>query len=75
MSSLEHKDIDFKSIEAGKNEFSYTLENTGTLLTYQLITGKIEKVNRKRNCWIKKITIRISTGLRQIKTHDYISGW
>lgn len=63
MSSLEHKDIDFKSIEAGKNEFSYTLENTGTLLTYQLITGKIEKSIDREIAGLKKLNKEASPEL------------
>jgi hypothetical protein len=43
VSILENKEFDESKFEAGKNEFSYTLETTGTVLTYRLLTGHLEK--------------------------------
>jgi hypothetical protein len=72
MSTLENKDIDFDSIEKGKNEFSYTLENTGTIITYQLITGKLEKAVDREIAGLKKInkesSAQISVRLKHMIT-------
>ena len=72
MSTLENKDIDFDSIEKGKNEFSYTLENSGTTITYQLITGKLEKAVDREIAGLKKInkesSAQISVRLKHMIT-------
>ena len=72
MSTLENKDIDFDSIEKGKNEFSYTLENSGTIITYQLITGKLEKAVDREIAGLKKInkesSAQISVRLKHMIT-------
>jgi hypothetical protein len=42
LSTLENKEFDEKSIQRGINEFSFTLPNAGTLITYKLLTHKDE---------------------------------
>lgn len=70
LSILENKEIDFNSIEQGKNEFSYTLESTGTVITYKLITGKDEKLIEKEITGLKKINAdaspELTTRLKQM---------
>jgi hypothetical protein len=70
LSILENKDIDFSSIEQGKNEFSYTLESTGNVITYKLLTGKDEKIIEKEIAGIKKIqsdaSPELTTRLKQM---------
>ena len=55
MSTLEHKEIDFSTILEGKNEFNYTLESTGIPISYQLLTGKIEKEIEREITGLKKL--------------------
>jgi hypothetical protein len=70
LSILENKDIDFSSIEQGKNEFSYTLESTSNVITYKLLTGKDEKIIEKEIAGIKKIqqdaSPELTTRLKQM---------
>jgi hypothetical protein len=42
LSTLENKVFDEKAITKGVNEFSYTLPNSGVLITYKLLTHKDE---------------------------------
>ena len=70
LSLLENKEIDFDSIEKGKNEFSYTLESTGTVITYKLITGKDEKLIEREIAGLKKLhpdaSPELTTRLKQM---------
>jgi hypothetical protein len=70
LSVLENKVIDFDSIEKGKNEFSYTLESTGTVITYKLITGKDEKIIEREMAGLKKLnpdsSPELTTRLKQM---------
>ena len=70
LSILDNKDIDYSSIEHGKNEFTYTLESTGTVLTYKLLTGKDEKLIEKEIAGLKKINSdaspELTTRLKQM---------
>jgi hypothetical protein len=43
LSALKHKEIDWNLITEGVNEFSFTLPHTDTAITFQLITGHLEK--------------------------------
>ena len=63
ISTLEHREIDDSIFTSGKNEFSYVLENTGTVLTYRLITGHIEKKIEREIAGLKKLNKEISTDL------------
>jgi len=70
LSTLDNKEIDFSSIEKGKNEFTYTLESTGTVLTYKLLTGKDEKLIEKEIVGLKKLnpdfSPELTTRLKQM---------
>lgn len=55
MSTLDNKEIVESDYEAGKNEFSFTTPSTGTVLTYQLATGKLEKQIEREIAGLKKI--------------------
>ena len=63
ISTLEHREIDDSLFTSGKNEFNYILENTGTVLTYRLITGHIEKKIEREIAGLKKLNKEISTDL------------
>ena len=55
MSTLDNKEINEDDFEAGKNEFDFTTPSTGTVLTYQLSTGKVEKQIEREIAGLKKI--------------------
>jgi hypothetical protein len=63
MSTLENKEFDESKFEAGKNEFNFTTPATGTVLTYQLATGKLEKQIDRELAGLKKINKENSTEL------------
>ena len=63
MSTLENKEFDESKFEAGKNEFNFTTPATGTILTYQLATGKLEKQIDRELAGLKKINKENSTEL------------
>ena len=73
LSILDNKDIDYSSIEHGKNEFTYTLESTGTVLTYKLLTGKDEKLIEKEIAGLKKINSDASPELTTRLKHMILS--
>jgi len=52
---LENKPFDEKSITKGINEFSYTLPNSGTAITYKLLTHKDEMAIDAELKGLKKI--------------------
>ena len=55
LSKLDNKEVDLSNIIEGKNEFSYTLESTGTQIMYKILTGKDEKKIDKELAGYKKI--------------------
>ena len=55
MSVLENKDFDETSLTSGKNEFSFKLPSSDVTITYQLLTGKLEKAIEREIAGIKKI--------------------
>jgi hypothetical protein len=63
MSTLENKEFDESKFEAGKNEFSFTTPATGTVLTYNLSTGKLEKQIERELAGLKKINKENSSEL------------
>jgi hypothetical protein len=73
LSTLDNKEIDFSSIEKGKNEFTYTLESTGTVLTYKLLTGKDEKSIEREIAGLKKINSDTSPELTTRLKHMILS--
>lgn len=72
-STLENKEFDENEFEAGKNEFSYTLPSTGTILTYKLITGKDEKQINREVAGLKKINKDASPELSTRLKHMILS--
>ena len=55
LSKIDNKDLDISNIIEGKNEFTYSLESTGTNITYKILTGKDEKLVDKELKGYKKI--------------------
>ena len=55
MTTLENKEIDESKFKRGENNFTFTTPSTGTILTYRLATGKIEKSIEKELIGLKKI--------------------
>ena len=60
---LEPKDVDLSIFEGGKNELSYTLENTGTVLTFKLLNGHDEKKIDRELAGLKKVNPNSSADL------------
>ena len=72
LSELGSTKIDFDSLSKGQNSFEYTLPNSGTNITYKILTGKDEKTISKEIEGYKKIdkdaSPEISTRLRTMIT-------
>ncbi len=72
ISTLENKEIDDTEYEAGKNEFTFTTPSTGTILTYQLATGRVEKQIEREIAGLKKLkkenTADLTTRLKYLIT-------
>ena len=72
ISTLENKIIDDTDYEAGKNEFTFTTPSTGTVLTYQLATGRVEKQIEREIAGLKKLkkenTADLTTRLKYLIT-------
>ena len=73
LSTLDSKEFDTKDLEQGKNEFSYTLENTGTVLTYKILTGRDEKAIEREIAGLKKINKESSADLTTRLKHMILS--
>ena len=63
LSTLDNKEFNTKGLEQGKNEFSYTLESTGIVLTYKILTGRDEKAIEREIAGLKKINKESSADL------------
>ena len=63
LTELDNREFDTKGLEQGMNEFSYTIESTGTVLTYQILTGKGEKTIERELAGLKKINKEASPEL------------
>jgi hypothetical protein len=72
LSILESKKIDESLITKGKNEFSFTLPSSGTVITYKLLTGKDSKDIEKELEGLKKLNKQtppeLSTRLKHMIT-------
>jgi hypothetical protein len=55
LSQLDNKPFDETSISQGQNEFSYTLPNSGTIITYKLLTHKDEMAIEAELRGLKKL--------------------
>jgi hypothetical protein len=72
LSTLENKPLDESSISQGKNEFHYTLPNSGTKITFKILTGHDESKIERELTGLKKInkdsSPELSTRLKYIIT-------
>ena len=71
LSQIENKELDESLFQSGKNEFNYTLPNTGTEITFKLLTHGDEKKIQKELIGIKKLNNsnpEVSTRLKYIIT-------
>jgi len=70
LSTLENKEFDESSITKGVNEFKFTLPNSGTEITYKLLSHKDEMAIEAEIKGLKKINKKadpmISTRLKQM---------
>ena len=73
LSTLENKEFDIKSLEQGKNEFSYTIPSNDTVITYKLITGKDEKAIDREIAGLKKLNKDASPELTTRLKHMILS--
>lgn len=55
LSKLENKEFDESSITKGKNEFSFTLPHSNTLITYKILNGHDEKKIERELKGLKKL--------------------
>jgi hypothetical protein len=63
LSTLENKEIDKSKFEQGKNEFSFTLPKSGSIITFKLLThGDEVKIERELK-GLKKINPKLSADL------------
>ena len=63
LTELQPKEVDLSAFEGGKNELSYKLESTGTILTFKLLTGHDEKKIDRELAGLKKISPNSSAEL------------
>ena len=63
LTELDNREFDGSLMLGGKNEFSYTLPSTGTVLTYKIITGRDEKAIERELAGLKKINKESSPSL------------
>jgi hypothetical protein len=72
LTTLKNVEVDFDNLPKNTNKFNYTLPNSGTKITFKLLTGKDEKKIEKDLEGIRKITPdaspEISTRLKTIIT-------
>jgi len=73
LSTLENKDFDEKSITRGVNEFSFTLPNSGTMLSYKLLTHKDEMSIEAELKGLKKINKNASPDVSTRMKHMILS--
>lgn len=63
LTELDNREFDTKGLTQGINEFSYTIESTGTMLTYKILNGKDEKAIEREIAGLKKINKESSADL------------
>jgi hypothetical protein len=72
LSEVKHKDIDYKALEAGKNEFAYTMPSTGTNITFKLLTHGDEQLITQEVKGLQKLnkdsSAELSTRLKRVIT-------
>jgi hypothetical protein len=55
LTELDNREFDSSNIEKGKNEFSYKLPNSETMITYKILNGKDEKKIDRELAGLKKL--------------------
>lgn len=73
LSKLENKVIDEKLFEDGKNEFSFTLPSTNTVITFKLLTHGDEKLVDQEVAGLKKLNKESSPELSTRLKHMIVS--
>jgi hypothetical protein len=72
LSELKPKDIDYSTLEKGKNQFSFTMPSTGTTVTYKLATHADEIAIDQEVKGLKKFnkdsSTELSTRLKRLIT-------
>ena len=63
LTELDNKEFNTSDLEEGKNEFSYTLPNSNTVITYKILTGKDEKKIDRELAGLKKLNKEASPEL------------
>ena len=63
LTELDNKEFNTSDLEDGKNEFSYTLPNSNTVITYKILTGKDEKKIDRELAGLKKLNKEASPEL------------
>lgn len=73
LSTLENRKFDEKSIKRGENEFSFTLPNSGAIITYKLLTHKDEMAIDAELKGLKKINKHASPDVSTRMKHMILS--
>ena len=73
LSTLENREFDEKSITRGENEFSFTLPNSGAIITYKLLTHKDEMAIDAELKGLKKINKHASPDVSTRMKHMILS--
>ena len=72
LSEVKHKEIDYKALKAGKNEFAYTMPSTGTNITFKLLTHGDEQLITQEVKGLQKLnkdsSAELSTRLKRVIT-------
>ena len=63
LTELDNKEFNTSDLEERKNEFSYTLPNSNTVITYKILTGKDEKKIDRELAGLKKLNKEASPEL------------
>ncbi len=73
LSTLENREFDEKSIKRGENEFTFTLPNSGAIITYKLLTHKDEMAIDAELKGLKKINKHASPDVSTRMKHMILS--
>ena len=63
LSEIGNKDIDYTQLENSQNNFTHTLEHTGTVLSFKMLNGADEKKIDRELAGLKKISPNSSSQL------------
>lgn len=72
LTTVEHKEVDYKKFQAGKNEFTYITPTTNTNITFKLLTHADEQLIEQEVKGLKKLhkdsSAELSTRLKRMIT-------